>query len=805
MRILIVDDNSDDRRLLRYIVENKGHEPIEAEDGLDGLRMAKIHTPDLIISDALMPLMDGFQFLRAIKGDERLRSIPFIFYSAIYRADKDVDLAIALGAEAYIIKPQEPSDLWDEVEIILQAQKREKVITPILITEEEDYLKRYSQVVAAKIEEKVAELEKEIAERKRMEEQIKKAEEEWERSFDAIVDPIMILDTSHRIIRANKAMSAALGITPEEAEGLSCFKAVHGTKEPPVFCPLSRLLKDGQPHSAEVSEPRLGGHFIISVSPLFTPEGMLYGSIHCARDITERKRNEEELKKTNELLERIFSSTHILIAYLDRGFNFIRVNRAYAEADGRNPAFFIGKNHFALYPNAENEFIFRRVLETGEPFICYEKPFEYAGHPERGVTYWDWSLAPVLDDAGGVESLVLSLKDVTGRKRAEEKNRQLAAIVESSDDAIISKTLDGSVLSWNKGAEVMYGYSAEDMKGRAISVLVPPDCPDDVPAILDKISRGGHIDHYETTRVRKDGRRIYVSMAVSPITDSTGRIVGACAIERDITEQKKLQERLWQAQKMEAVGTLSGGIAHDFNNILSAVIGYADLLFAGLPEGDPRREYVVQILEAADRATHLTRGLLTFSRKQEMNVRPVDMNEIIGRAEKFLRGVIGGDIELKTTLCKEPLCVSADTGQMEQVLMNLAVNSHDAMPNGGKVVIETDRIELDATFEKVHGYGRPGAYALIVFTDTGFGMDRMTLEKIFEPFFTTKATGRGTGLGLAIVYGIIKQHNGFISADSEPGRGTTFKIYIPLIAANLSETFENGPRSIREAAGRHCL
>ncbi len=178
MKILIVDDNDDDRRLLRCIVENKGHEAIDAEDGLDGLRMAKIHMPDLIISDALMPLMDGFQFLRAVKEDEKLKTIPFIFYSAIYRADKDVDLAIALGAEAYIIKPKEPADLWDEVEIILREQKKEKIITPELITEEEEYLKRYSQVVASKLEEKIVVLENEIEEHRKIEEELFRLNEE---------------------------------------------------------------------------------------------------------------------------------------------------------------------------------------------------------------------------------------------------------------------------------------------------------------------------------------------------------------------------------------------------------------------------------------------------------------------------------------------------------------------------------------------------------------------------------------------------------------------------------------------------
>jgi PAS domain S-box-containing protein len=554
MKILIVDDNRDDRRLLRYIVEKKGHQPIEAEDGLEGLRMAKLHMPDLIISDALMPIMDGYQFLKSVKEDERLKTIPFIFYSAIYKADKDVDLAIALGAEAYIIKPKEPVDLWDEVEIILQGRK-EKVITPELITEEEDYLKRYSQVVAAKLEEKVAELQKEVAERKRAEEESRKAKEEWERTFDAITDPLMILDVNHKIIKANTAMAAAMKVAPQEAIGLTCYKAVHGMSEAPSFCPHSRLLEDGQPHSAEVSEPRMGGHFIVSVSPLFTPEGTLYGSIHYARDITERKAKEEDLRRTNELLERVFSTTHILIAYLDREFNFIKVNNAYAEADGRDPSFFSGKNHFALYPDNENEAIFRNVLKTGKPFIVYEKRFVYAGHPERGVTYWDWSLVPVLGGSGEVESLVLSLKDVTERKRAEERNRQLASIVESSDDAIISKTLDGVILTFNEGAEVIYGYTAEEIKGRPISVLVPPDRSDDVPRILSKIMMGEHLDHYETVRIRKDGVKIDVSLTVSPIRDAAGAVVGASSIARDITARKRAEAelvRLYQQVKDEA-------------------------------------------------------------------------------------------------------------------------------------------------------------------------------------------------------------------------------------------------------------
>ncbi|MDA8431532.1 MAG: PAS domain S-box protein, partial [Nitrospiraceae bacterium] len=402
--------------------------------------------------------------------------------------------------------------------------------------------------------------------------------------------------------------------------------------------------------------------------------------------------------------------------------------------------------------------------------------------------------------AGNVESLIFSLKDVTERRRAEEKNRRLAAIVQSSDDGIIGKTLDGTILSWNKGAERIYGYTEEEVKGRPISILVPDDHMHDLSDILDKVSRGESVERLETVRARKDGSRVYVSLTVSPVRDAAGKIVGASTIARDVTERKKLEDQLRHAQKMEAVGTLASGIAHDFNNILSAVIGYADLLLLKMAEGDPMRRDAEEILAAADRATQLARSLLAFSRKQEMHPRRVDLNGLICGVEKFLGRVIGEDIELKTALSEEPLDVKADSGHMEQVLMNIAVNARDAMPDGGRLAIETRRIDLDEDFVKLHGYGSPGPYALLSLTDSGSGMDEETAKRIFEPFFTTKEPGKGTGLGLAIAYGIIKQHGGCINVYSEPGEGTTFRIYLPLVSsaeeAEAGTTIAPPPRSL---------
>jgi signal transduction histidine kinase len=298
---------------------------------------------------------------------------------------------------------------------------------------------------------------------------------------------------------------------------------------------------------------------------------------------------------------------------------------------------------------------------------------------------------------------------------------------------------------------------------------------------------------FEEIAPHDDGLHTYVSVKF-PLFDSSGAIYAVCGISTDITERKqmeeeqaKLREQLYHVQKLESVGTLAGGIAHDFSNILTAIIGYGNLLQKDMKEGGSSRDYVQKILKSAERAANLTQGLLAFSRKQVSNSRPVYLDEIVKGVESLLVRVIREDIKLKTTLTSKKCIVMADVGQMEQVLMNLATNARDAMRKGGFLGISTDIVELDNDYIKTHGYGTAGRYALVSVSDTGVGMDEKTKERIFEPFFTTKGVGKGTGLGLAIVYGIIKQHNGYINIYSEPGKGTTFRIYLPVIESEVEK------------------
>ncbi|HUV50559.1 MAG TPA: PAS domain S-box protein [Anaerolineae bacterium] len=456
----------------------------------------------------------------------------------------------------------------------------------------------------------------------------------------------------------------------------------------------------------------------------------------------------------------------------------------------------------------ECKFYIKRVLETRTRQTLELELVKKDGTPFYGRME---SIA-VGDAEGNFNQIRTAITDITERKQAEEELRKhryhleelvkdrteslreseekFREVVETFVDGVISVDSQMKVGVWNKGAERIFGYTEEEMTGQSLMKIVPERYKKEMEKGFVEFRKSGLGPvigkALELQGVRKDGTEIPVELSVSSRKKNETHI--ATAIVRDITkrkhaeeEKKKLEEQFRQSQKMEAIGTLAGGVAHDFNNLLTVIIGYAKLALMDVIKDESLREKIEEIKKAGDRAASLTRQLLAFSRKQIITPRVLDLNELLTGIEKMLGRLIGEDVELLTILEPALWQVEVDPGQMEQVIMNMTINAKDAISHGGRLTIETANTDLDENHFHKHGIEgeKSGHYVMLAVSDTGIGMDKENREHIFEPFFTTKEVGKGTGLGLSTVYGIVKQNNGFIWVYSEPGQGSTFKIYLP--------------------------
>jgi len=426
-----------------------------------------------------------------------------------------------------------------------------------------------------------------------------------------------------------------------------------------------------------------------------------------------------------------------------------------------------------------------RQRETGG----YEE--EYRIVRPDGAIRWIWARSyPVHDGQGKVTRFAGIAEDVTERKSLEQDRARLAAIVEYSEDAIVSMSVDCIIIGWNRGAERQYGYTAEEIIGCSLSVLFPPDHYHEYLEILKNVRKGQPVASCDTVRRRKDGTLIHASVNIFPIEVRNRELVGASNISRDVTAIKKLEAQCIEAQKMEVVGQLAAGMAHDFNNLLSVILGCSDLMMDALPAGTPMRTDVETIRQAAERAAGLTRQLLVFSRRERATPVVLDLNGVVGSLETMLRQLIDENIDLTMVRGEHVGRVRVDAGHLGQVLLNLVVNARDAMPNGGRLIVTTSNATLDEDYARAHAGVTPGNYVLLTVSDTGTGITDEVRAHLFEPFFTTKPRGKGTGLGLATCDTIVKQCGGHIGVCSELGRGTTFEVYFPAVREPLDASMQ---------------
>jgi PAS domain S-box-containing protein len=649
-----------------------------------------------------------------------------------------------------------------------------------------------------------------ITERKRAEEALRESEERYKGLVDSAFDGVVI-HQDLTIVSANRAYAEMFGYTVDELVGRKVLDLTPPEHRDFVFSKIS----SEQALYETIGLRKDGTHINIEISSKDCVYEGERARLAAVRDITERKRAETQLRFQKSLLESQTEAALDGILVASTRGDILYFNKHFAEL--WNIPEHVLRTHS---DKAALDYVLDQLPDPQE-FLAgiehlYEHPTEESHDeiPLKDGRTFDRYSAPIKSDENEYYGRVWFFRDITERKQAEEKlRRQLdftEAITTSMGEGIYALDERGRVTLMNPAAEATLGWTAGELLGQRMHDVVhfryedgthrpKNECP-----LLGVIDSGKTIAIDDDVFTRKDGSIFHVSYTSSPIV-SEDRIVGAVLTFRDITERRLLEAQLQQSQKMEAIGQLAGGVAHDFNNLLTAINGYSSLALRRTDAHEPIKGYLEEIKKAGDRAANLTRQLLAFGRKQMLQPIALNLNDVIADINKMLRRLIGEDIRLRAKLDPSLRRIKADPGQIEQVIVNLAVNARDAMPNGGDLTIETANFEADCDYATTHIGIAPGSYVMLAVSDNGIGMDEHTKARIFEPFFTTKEKGRGTGLGLSTVYGIVKQSGGNIWVYSEVNQGAVFKVYLPRLVDASEPEIEIAEEAGSEAGGSETI
>ncbi len=695
--ILIVDDRESNRELLTTLLGYRDHHTVEAKDGLEGLERAREVRPDLVITDILMPTMDGYEFTRRLRADPAGAAVPVIFYSAHYLMQEAHALAAKCGVEYVLAKPAEPEEVLRVVDAALGLTPAAVPAPPL-----EEFDREHIRVLTDKLSQQAGEVGNLSA---RLEALIDVGHE-----LNVAQDPSVLVE---RYCQAAKevigAVCSAVCITDESGQAARryCSGGVEPAdpRSPCPSCglggPVSDVLKNTAaqrgrncPHQELPGcQPEIGSLDSYLVVPILT-RNRTYGWLGLGNKLGGAEFGPDD--------ERLLST---LAAQLAVGY--------------------------------ENSRLFEELRQRAEELE----------------------------------------HEVVERRQAAEKYRM---VLEQASDGIAIADERGDYLEVNPRLLEMLGYTREEFLGRNMQDLIPSEDRTLVPWSIDQVR--GKVFRKELRFLRRDGTFLEVEVSMSGLED--GRIQ---AIVRDVAERKRLEIQLRQSQKLEAVGRLAGGVAHDFNNLLTVILGHSDMVLSAMDPHDKRRRDIEDVRDAGARAAVLTNQLLAFSRKQVLQPKIIDASKAVSSLTKMLGRLISSNIELVTRSEGEIWPTKVDPGQLDQVILNLVLNARDAMPLGGKLLLETANERIEGQQLMDHPEVPPGDYVMLAVSDTGSGMDAETRSHLFEPFFTTKAQGKGTGLGLSTVYGIVRQSGGYIWVYSEPDRGTIVKVYLPR-AAGQTET-----------------
>jgi PAS domain S-box-containing protein len=793
MKILVVDDDQTTRELLRETLGPKGHEIVEAHDGVEALEILRSGKIDAVISDVLMPRMDGHRLCREVRADEHLRELPFIFYAATYEARGDEKEALDLGADRYVTKNLPPEKILDALREVPAKDRRATTTTAPPL---ESPMKEYNQQLVTQMKQVNTDLS---SRNEDLQLKISALQEMSAMRLAAIVefsdDAIIGKDLDGVVTSWNNGAEKVFGYSAAEMVGTSITRLIPPERQAEEEHILQQIKRGETVRHFETVRRRKDGRLIdisVTVSPIKDALDRVVGASKVARDITERKRVEQQVTLLNTCVSKLNDIVIVTEAEpIDEpGPRIVFVNEAFERIMGYTSAETLGRSPRFL----QGERTDRRVLKEIHDALAQRQPIrrQLINYQKNGTEHClDIDIVPIFGSGGQCNHFVAIQRDITEQKKSAEQIAEQAAFLDKAQDAIVARDLKGRILFWNHGAERMYGWTQEEVLGRNIEgVLYANAKKFEEPNNLT-IRQGEW--HGELQHLTKDRGEITIEARWTLIRDNEGRPKSILAINTDITEKKKIEAQFMRAQRMESIGTLAGGIAHDLNNILAPIMMSIDILKVNVES--PQAHKILETIEvSARRGADIVRQVLSFARGLEGERVEIQPRHLIKDLEKIIKDTFPKDIQLQFSIPNDTWTLLGDPTQVHQILLNLCVNARDAMPHGGRLTIGAENCELDEQYSAMNIQAKPGRYVLISVTDSGTGIPPELVDKIFEPFFTTKAVNKGTGLGLSTVMAIVKSHDGIINVYSEPGRGTNFKIYLPALEASTEPRMEPAPR-----------